>query len=73
MGVTDWGGHIDVLVVAGIIILVQVIVNIVLYKKITGQRSIIYYGETKYRPYRHDSPTYNSGHRIDRVGTVSKK
>ena len=61
------------LVGLGIIILVQAIVNIVLFRKIKGERSIIYYGETKYRPYRHDSPTYNSGHRINRVGTVSKK
>ena len=52
--VTDWSGHIDVLVGAGIIILIQAIVNIVLYKKIRGERSIIYYGETKYKPYRQD-------------------
>jgi len=32
-------------VVLGVIILVQAIVNIVLYRKIKGERSIIYYGD----------------------------
>jgi len=41
--VTDWSGHIDVLVGVGIIILIQAIVNIVLFKKIKGQRSTIYH------------------------------
>jgi len=71
--VTDWSGHIDALVGAGIIILIQVIVNIVFYKKITRERSIIYYGETKSKPHRYDSPFDYSGNRTDRVGSFSKK
>ena len=70
---TDWSGHIDALVGAGIIILIQAIVNIVLYKKIRGERSIIYYWQDESKPYRHASSTNNSGHRIDRVGTFAKK
>ena len=70
---TDWSGHIDALVGAGIIILVQAIVNIVLYKKIKGKRSIIYYGKDESKPYSYDSPFDYSGNRTDRVGTIFKK
>jgi len=34
---TDWSGHIDALLGAGVIILIQAIVNIVLYKKIKSE------------------------------------
>jgi len=70
---TDWSGHIDALVGAGIIITLQAIINLIFYRKLKAQRSIIYYGKDESKPYRYDSPTYNSGHRIDRLGTLSKK
>jgi len=70
---TDWSGHIDVLVGVGIIIFAQFFINLYFLSKVRGERSIIYYGKNEFKPYRHDSPTYNSGHRIDRLGTLSKK
>jgi len=41
---TDWSGHIDVLVGAGIIIIAQILFNILIYKRV---RSIIEYGKIK--------------------------
>jgi len=42
--VTDWSGHIDALVGAGIIIMAQILFNMLIYKRV---RSIIEYGKTK--------------------------
>ena len=66
---TDWSGHIDVVV----LIFIQVLFNIFLYKKIQGKRSIIYYGENEYKPSRHDSSSGHSSSRIDRVGHNFKR
>jgi hypothetical protein len=51
------------------VVLPKVLIN----KKRTTERSIIYYGKTKPKPSRYDSPFDYSSHRIDRVGTISKK
>jgi hypothetical protein len=45
--VTDWSGHIDVLVGAGIIILAQILFNILIYKRI---KSIIRYKDSRSLP-----------------------
>ena len=66
---TDWSGHIDVVV----LIFLQLIFNVFIYKKIKGERSIIYYGKDESKPYRYDSTPHNSGHRINRMGLIPKK
>jgi hypothetical protein len=71
--VTDWSGHIDALVGAGIIIFIQFFINLYFLNKLRSERSIIYYGQNESKPHSYDSPFDYSGHRIDRVGTISKK
>ena len=66
---TDWSGHIDVVV----LIFIQVLFNIFLYKKIQGKRSIIYYGENEHKPSRHDSTTSHRSRGLDRVGHYFKR
>ena len=70
---TDWSGHIDALVGAGIIITLQAIINLIFYRKLKAQRSIIYYGENEHKPSRHDSSSGHSSSRIDRVGNNFKR
>jgi len=57
----------------GLFSLWVVLPKVLITKKRIAERSIIYYGETKPKPSRYDSPFDYSGHRIDRVGTISKK
>ena len=65
----DWSGHIDVVV----LVFLELIFNVFIYRKIKTQRSIIYYGKDEHKPSRHDSaPTYSSG-RLDRLGYFSKR
>jgi len=57
----------------GLFSLWVVLPKVLITKKRIAERSIIYYGKTKPKPSRYDSPFDYSGHRIDRVGTISKK
>jgi len=41
---TDWSGHIDILVGAGIIIIAQILFNLLIYKRI---KSIIRYKDSR--------------------------
>jgi hypothetical protein len=57
----------------GLFSLWVVLPKVLITKKRIAERSIIYYGEIKPEPSRYESPFDYSGHRIDRVGTISKK
>ena len=57
----------------GLFSLWVVLPKVFLNKKIKGERSIIYYGENEHKPYRYDSTTFDSSHRVDRMGHYSKR